>query len=456
MADRHERAVPEALTPDQVPPTGSIRAGGTGIRRRTGWVRYGVLTFLSVGIAINYIDRTALSVAMPEIAKDFGLDSAATGVILSSFFWAYVVFMLPGGYLVDKIGPKFMLGLGSVIWGLSTIALGFTRGFMSLFIVRLVMGASEAPSYPGASRTVRDWFPKSERSFASGTFNVGSKVGATLAIPFVSILIGSIGWRGAFMVAGVLALLWGLGWWVAYRSPQHSKMLSDRELEHIEAGQEPETASDMKITGLLSQRTIQAMSVGFFCVNFVSYFFFTWFPTYMINTFHLSILSFGFIGTLPGIAAIIGGFVGGWVSDGMYRRGYSVTTARKVPLVVGMLGSTAIAFAAFSPSVWTAVTLLCVSNFAATGAASALWALPTDVAPSRAHVGTIGGIQNTVSNTAGIIGPIVIGFIMGFSGSFVIPLIVAGVVSLAGALTYAFWLPKIKPLEPRKPRSALV
>jgi sugar phosphate permease len=416
--------------------------------RSGGAVRWIVLGVLSLGIAFNYIDRTALSVALPAMTKEFGLSPQASGLILSAFYWAYVLFMIPGGRLVDRLGPKNVFGIGSVIWGFTTVALAAATGFVGTFVMRLVMGASEAPSYPAASSVVRDWFPKKERSFASGTFNNGSKLGATLAVPMVSTLVGLAGWRGAFVVSGVLAALFGVFWLWWYRSPRSHAQLSAAELRYIESDQESiATSSKIKWTKLLTNRSIAAMSVGFFAVNFVSYFFFTWFPTYLITTFHLSILSFGLLGMLPGIAAIIGGFIGGWASDALYRSGRSVTVARKLPLVVCLLGSSVIGLAAFSPTIGLTLTLLCLANAFATGAGSVLWALPGDIAPARDLVGTIGSIQNAVANLAGIVCPILIGVVLGVTHSFVWPLVIAGIVAVIGALSYAFWLPKIEPLH---------
>jgi ACS family glucarate transporter-like MFS transporter len=158
-------------------------------------------------------------------------------------------------------------------------------------------------------------------------------------------------------------------------------------------------------------------------------------------------LKFGILGMLPGIAAIVGGFIGGWASDALYRSGKSVTVARKVPLVIGLLGSSVIALAAFSPSLELTLTLLCLANAFATAAGSVLWALPGDVAPSKDLVGTIGSIQNAVANLAGIVSPILIGIVLSATHSFVWPLLIAGVVALIGALSYAFWLPKVEPIK---------
>lgn len=413
----------------------------------TGKMRFVILTVLSVGIAINYIDRAAMSVAIPFMSHDLQLSSTDSGLLLSAFFWSYVLFQLPGGWLVDKLGPRITFAVSSLGWGLATAACGLASGLASLVGFRFVLGAVEAPSYPASSSTVTRWFPRQERSFAAATFNNGSKIGGTLAIPIISFLIALVGWRMTFVISGLIAMVWAAGWYYWYRDPQDHKTVSRAEVEYIEANQDPQTGAPMSIRQLLSQRTVQGMMAGFFCINFVSYFFFTWFPTYLVETFHLSLMKFGLLGMLPGIAAIIGGWCGGLLSDGLVKRGVSLTTARKIPLVGGMLGSAVICLAAFSPTVTLALSALCFANFAATFASAALWALPSDVAPNRANVATIGGIQNMAANLAGIISPILIGVLMQFTHSFVIPLVLAGIVGLIGALIYGFWLPSVQPMQ---------
>ena len=411
-----------------------------------GKMRFIILTVLSIGIAINYIDRAAMSVAIPFMSQELHLSSTDSGLLLSAFFWSYVLFQLPGGWLVDKLGPRLTFAVSSLGWGLATTACGLANGLAALVGFRFLLGAVEAPSYPASSSTVTRWFPRQERSFAAATFNNGSKIGGTLAIPLISFLIALVGWRMTFVISGLVAVLWAVIWYLWYRDPRDHKTVSAEEVEFIEANQDPSTSEPMNIRQLMAQRTVQAMMAGFFCINFVSYFFFTWFPTYLVETFHLSLMKFGLLGMLPGIAAIVGGWCGGLLSDSLVRRGVSLTTARKIPLVGGMLGSAVIGLAAFSPTVGLALSALCFANFAATFASAALWALPSDVAPNRANVATIGGIQNMAANLAGIISPILIGVIMQFTHSFVIPLVLAGIVGVAGAFIYGLWLPKVQPM----------
>ncbi|MDA3627476.1 MFS transporter [Saccharopolyspora sp. WRP15-2] len=422
--------------------TGSARGG-------TGKVRYAILAVLFTGIAINYVDRATISVAMPFMSDELGLSDAVGGVVLSAFFWTYAAGQMPGGFLADRLGPRKMLLIASLLWGLSTMAMGLAWGVASLIVLRLVLGIGESPAFPASAQVVSRWFPRSERSFASATFNNGNPVGATLSVPLVALAIATLGWRWAFVLAGALGVVWALVWWKFYREPREHPRIGAAELAHIEHDQEAEVPPGEVVSWgqLFRFRAVWAMMIGFFCVNFVAYFFITWFPTFLVKTYGLSLLKFGFYGMIPGIASMIGGWCGGLLSDHLVRRGVSLTVARKIPLVGGLLGTSVIALAVISPSMGVALTALSASYFCSTFAAASVWALPADFAPTPGHVGSLGGIQNTAANIAGIVSPILIGVITGLTSSFALPLLIAGGVALTGAAVYAFLLPPVRRLR---------
>ncbi|KMS72019.1 MFS transporter [Prauserella rugosa] len=420
---------------------------------RTGKYRYVVLAMVTLGIAINYLDRATISVALPDMQADLGFSEAVAGMVLAAFFWTYAGGQLPAGFLAGKLGPRKLVTLSALVFGLVTMLTGLAWGIVSLVVLRLLLGLGESPAYPAAAQVVSEWFPRRERSFASGTFNNGNPIGSTLCIPLVALLVTSLGWRPAFFVAGGIAVVYAAAWWLFYRSPRESQRLSPGELAHIESDQETRAnAGDEPVAvpwgSLFRHRTVWAMMIGFFCVNFVAYFFITWFPTYLVNTYNLTLLKFGFIGMIPGIASMLGGWTGGLVSDWLVRRGTDLTKARKICLVGGLLGTSVIALAVVSPSVTTALVALSVSYFSSTFAAASVWCLPADVAPTAAHVGSLGGIQNAASNCAGIVSPVLIGVITGMTSSFAVPMLIAGCVAIIGALNYAFFLPRLRPLEP--------
>ncbi|AEB06451.1 major facilitator superfamily MFS_1 [Coriobacterium glomerans PW2] len=427
----------------------TMLAPGVTVKKRNGrrWVMLGVL---SAGVAFNYLDRSALSLALPSIVKDIHMSSAMEGVVLSAFFWSYVIFQLPAGYLADRIGPRLAEGFAAVGWGLATVLTSFARGFVSFFGLRFVLGLSESPLYTAGAKAIKEWFPKRERSMASGTFNNFSKVGGTIATPLLAILITAVGWRLSFMLVGAIASIWGIVWLRFYRTPRETKDITDAELELIESDQEgAESEQELPkyaVAKLFKQKTMWCMMFGFFSINFISYFFFTWFPTFMIGTYHLELLTFGIIGVLPGICAMIGGWIGGYVCDHLYSTGHSTSFSRKVVLIVGLLLSCVIGLATLYHNIWFTLAMLCIANAASTGAGSVVWTLPADVAPNSSMIGTISGIQNSASNMAGIVCPILIGFILQISNSYTVPLFISGGVAILGALCY-FFMPELKPMK---------
>jgi ACS family glucarate transporter-like MFS transporter len=202
----------------------------------------------------------------------------------------------------------------------------------------------------------------------------------------------------------------------------------------------------MRWRDLFRYRTVWGMMIGFFCLNFVIYFFITWFPTYLHDARGMTLLKTGFYGVIPAVAAIFGGWFGGWVSDRLYRRTGDLNKARKICLVSGMLLSSVIAVSVVVSSAALALALLSVSYSCLTFAAASVWALPADVAPTPGQVASIGGIQNFASNLAGVASPFFVGALYGATGSFVVPLVVIGGFALVGALAYAVVIRRVEPL----------
>jgi ACS family glucarate transporter-like MFS transporter len=230
--------------------------------------------------------------------------------------------------------------------------------------------------------------------------------------------------------------------------------VSAEEVAYIEADREQpeeqphagESAPSVSWLGLFGYRTIWGMMLGFFCLNFVIYFFITWFPTYLQDARGFSLLGSGFYGVIPAIVAIFGGWFGGWFSDRYYRRTGDLNRARKICLVGGMLFSSVIALAVVVPSAAAALALLSICYASLTFAAASVWSLPADVAPTEGQVASIGGIQNFASNLAGVGSPFAVGALYDLTGSFVVPLLLVGFLGLVGAAAYAFIVRRVEPL----------
>jgi ACS family glucarate transporter-like MFS transporter len=421
-----------------------------------------------LGVSINYLDRANLSIAMPDIVKEFGISHTVEGLILGAFFWTYAVFQLPAGHFIDRLGARVTYGFAVVWWSVFTALTAVASGAGSLFGFRLGLGVGESASYPASAKVVSKWFPKRERALATSIYDSGARFGSAVALPLVAFLVAWLGWRASFVVTGALGVLWAVGWVMWYRDPRSKSGMSEEELAYIEGGgargDESERTGDAEATAheaaagaaptvrwreLFGYRTVWGMMLGFFCLNFVIYFFITWFPTYLHDARHFSLLGTGVYGVIPAIVAIFGGWLGGWVSDRIYDRTGDLNKARKVCLVGGMLFSSVIAAAVVVPSAVAALVLLSVSYASLTFAAASVWSLPADVSPTEGQVASIGGIQNFASNLAGVGSPFFVGAVYDATGSFVVPLVIVGCFAIVGALAYALVVKRIEPLPLR-------
>ena len=411
-------------------------------------VRWLMIWLCFLASTINYIDRANLAVAAPSIGKELALDPTVMGLALSGFFWTYSVMQLPFGWFVDRIGARVALAIAVTWWSAFTAATAAAQGFASLFGFRLLLGAGEAGAYPSCAKVTALWFPRAERAVASSIFDSGSRVGSALSLPLVTWLIGSYGWRASFVVTGALGVVWAVAWLLIYRDPDRHPAVTPQMLETL-AAERGKAAQGAPISwlSLFRYRTIWGMMLGFFCLNFVIYFFITWFPTYLMQSRGFSLAQLGMLGTLPALLAIPSGWLGGYTSDWLYRRGWSLTAARKTCLVGGMLTSSVITGSAFVSSVYAALALFAIAYAALAFTAASIWSLPGDVAPTRSHVASIGGIQNFASNLAGIVTTTFTGVMLTItSGSFIVPLVVAGAACLVGAAMYLFVVGRIEPL----------
>jgi MFS family permease len=406
--------------------------------------RWGMVTLCFFGTVINYMDRANLGLAMPIMQREFGFNSTTAGLILGGFFWSYAVIQLPAGWLVDRFGPKLVYTLAAGWWSVFTMATSLARGALSLLGCRVLLGIGEAGAYPSDAKVTALWFPRSERAFASSLYDSGSRVGATLSWPVIGFLIAYWGWRASFVVTGLLGIAWIGMWQRFYRDPTAREQLV---VQQRNGPLEIQAKMDVSWTGLFRYRTIWGMCLGFFCLNFVIYFFITWFPSYLLNARGYSALRMGSVGAMPAVCAVLGGWIGGYSSDAIYRTGWSLNAARKICIVGGMLLSSSIALAAVVHSQAGALALFCLSYASLAFSGASVWSLPADVAPTQAQVASIAGIQNFAASIAGILTATFTGAMLTMThGSFVIPLVIGGGVCILGALSYLFVVGRIEPL----------
>lgn len=421
------------------PDTGSVAAASR--------VRFGVLGLIATGTLINYLDRTILGIAAPSLTKELGIDAALMGVIFSAFSWTYAASQVPGGAFLDRFGTRLTYFLSVGFWSLFTLLHAFVGGVASLLGLRLLLGVAESPCFPANSRVVATWFPRQERAMATGVYTVGEYIGLAFLSPVLFAMMAAFGWRSLFVSAGLLGLGFAVLWWFRYREPRDSRA-NAAELAHIVAGggltdQPARQGFDWRAAGqLLKRRQMWGICLGQFAGNSTLVFFLTWFPTYLATERGMDWMKIGFFAVLPFIAASVGVLFGGWWSDRMLRQGKSPNTARKLPIILGLLLATTIVLANFVEDNSVVIAILSVAFFAQ-GMAALGWTLVSDIAP-EGMLGVTGGVFNLAANLSGIVTPIVIGAIVATTGSFFYALAFIGCVALMGALSYIFILGNVE------------
>ncbi|WP_020657059.1 MFS transporter [Massilia niastensis] len=435
-------------------------AGGAKATR----VRWTILAMLFLITTINYADRATISIAGPELKKMLGLTTVEMGFVFSAFAWSYVLAQLPGGWLLDRFGSRVTYFFSIFLWSLFTLLVG-TVGFFTgaaavalLFALRFAVGAAEAPSFPANSRVTAAWFPTAERGTAAAIFNSAQYFATVLFAPLMGWLVHSYGWQSVFYVMGALGIVVAFVWLKTIHGPKDHPRINAAELAYIEAGgaltklesKEKRPAASQPSTWpilkqLLGNRMLLGVYIGQYCINTLTYFFLTWFPVYLVSERGMTILKAGFVAALPAIAGFLGGIMGGLISDRMIRGGFSLSAARKTPIVCGMLMAMSMIICNYVSADWMVVAIMSLAFFGK-GIGALGWAVVADTSPKEA-AGLSGGLFNTFGNTAGITTPIVIGYILSVTGSFAAALVYVAANAAVAIFCYLFIVGDIKRVE---------
>ncbi|MDR5879943.1 MFS transporter [Caballeronia sp. LZ032] len=439
----------------------STQAVLSAVRARHRYVRYYVLVLILLVTAVNLGDRANLSIAGAPMAKELGLSSVTMGYVFSAFAWAYVIGQLPGGWLLDRFNSIKVYGAALFLWSFFTFLQGYV-GFLpvtlaigALFACRFLVGLVEAPIYPANNYIVAAWFPLRERGLATSIFSSAQYVAVVLFVPVMGILSHALSWHWVFWFMGSFGMLLAGVWFAVMRAPDKSSKVTQEELDYlrengamidIEANKKkrvPPPAGSIKV--LLRSRMMAGVYLGQYCITSLQYFFITWFPIYLVRGRGMDLLHVGFVATLPAICGFVGSVLGGWISDRVLKSGGSVTAARKIPFVSGMLLASLLVLCNFTDSTAVIVALMSLALFGK-GLAQIGLAVVVDTAPPEI-VGIAGGLFGVAGNIAGIVTPIAIGYILAITGSFTGAMYFVGTHALVGALSYLFIVGKLKRLK---------
>lgn len=411
--------------------------------------RYIILLFLFAATVFNYADRATLSVVAPFMSKELNFDPEMMGLAFSSFGISYVIMQIPGGWLLDKYGSRLVYGCALIGWSIVTMFQGtiylFASPLMMLIILRLLMGAIEAPAFPANSRLSVQWFPNSERGFVTSVYQAAQYISLGLITPLMTFILHFWSWHYVFYYIGIIGVVLGVLWLLYIRDPTRHKKVNQAEIDYIrEGGGVPELGVEEKkekitfaqIKKVCVNRMMIGVYIGQFCVTSITWFFLTWFPTYLYQAKGMSILKVGFIASIPAIAGFIGGLIGGIFSDYLLKKGYSLAVARKLPIICGMLLSCTIIMANYTNSDVIVVAAMSMAFFAK-GFGNLGWCVLSDTSPKEI-LGVAGGVFNMCGNLASIITPLVIGFILSWTNSFDFAILYVGSMGLIGLLSYTF------------------
>ncbi|WP_313353777.1 MFS transporter [Kosakonia cowanii] len=429
--------------------------------------RYLILLIIFIVTAVNYADRATLSIAGTDVAKELQLDSVSMGYIFSAFGWAYLLMQIPGGWLLDRFGSKRVYTHSLFFWSLFTFLQGFVDVFplawagVSMFIMRFMLGFSEAPSFPANARIVAAWFPAKERGTASALFNSAQYFSLALFSPLLGWLTYAWGWEHVFTVMGGIGFVLTFAWVKFVHNPTDHPRMTREELEYIAANgavvdMDHKKAGDDKKAGpkldyikqLLSNRMMLGIFFGQYFLNTITWFFLTWFPIYLVQEKGMSILKVGFVASIPALCGFVGGVLGGLFSDYLIKRGSSLTVARKVPIVMGMLLASSIILCNYTNNTALVVALMALAFFGK-GFGALGWPVISDVAPKEI-VGLCGGVFNVFGNVASIATPLVIGYMVKELHSFNGALVFVGCSALMMMVCYLFVVGDIKRMELKK------
>jgi MFS transporter, ACS family, D-galactonate transporter len=399
----------------------------TGAIKRTG-VRWKIFVLMLFLVSVNYIDRASLSVAMPLISKEFNIDPALQGLILSSFFWTYATMQVPGGMLADRFKPRIVIALATIFWGAFQAIAAVATNWWVLLLTRLGLGASEAPIFPAGGKLNAIWMTQTERGRGATLLDGGAPLGAALGSIVIAWLIAVFdSWRVAFVIAGVGTMLCGLwAWYYIRNEPREHPSVNEAEARYIEQAHAVEDAATPAPRGggwmaYFRFRSVWCMCLGWMFFNVTFYGLLTWMPTYLFKVHNFDIKTLGGASFIIFFSGFVGELVGGWIGDMWRTRGGSPNLVfRTLFGIAAIMVTVSIYSVAYVTDPVAVVVLLSATLFFLRWCGM-YWAIPSALA-GRDKSGFLGGCMNLGGNIAGILTPLIVGFIVQTTGSYFLAL----------------------------------
>jgi ACS family D-galactonate transporter-like MFS transporter len=411
--------------------------------------RWSIAWLLAAGVLVNYFDRVNLSVSHLALYSSFGISDIAFGYLSGAYNWTYALCQLPIGLLLDRLGIKRIGRISTFLWSMASFGAALSPGIGSFFGARLLLGVGESPTFPANAKAIGYWFPVSERGLATSIFDAAAKFASAIGVPILGLLLLRVGWRWSFAMTGVLSLLYFAVFWRFYRDPNEDPNLTIEERTYIadESPQHAEAVPPSSLGYMLRQRKVLGLALGLGSYNYVFYLLLTWLPSYLSSALHIDLLhSFLYTG-VPWLIATVTDLLGGWGSDALIQRGWNASRVRKTVLVCGTVFGLGILGASNAHTPASALIWISISIGGLAAAAPVGWSIPSMIAP-HGSVGTVGGIVNFSNQISGIAAPIVTGYLVAATHSYVWAFRIYAIYLVIGVLSYIFLLREIKQIVP--------
>lgn len=410
-----------------------------------GHFRWVICTLLLFGVTKSYMDRQVLGVLKTTLQHDLGWNEIDYSNLVFVFQAAYAAGMVFAGRLVDRLGTRLGYALSMIFWSVAAVAHAAGRSFLSFVVLRSALGLGESGVFPASIKTVAEWFPQKERALATGIFNAGSNFGAIVTPFIVSWITLRYSWRAAFVATGSVGFLWLLFWLLLYRKPEDHPRLSKGELEYI-VSDRPVAPPPIKWANLISFRQTWAFVIGKFATDPIWWFLLFWIPDFLQRNHGLNLMQIRLPITVIYVMADVGSVAGGWLSSAMIHRGSSVNKSRKTALLACALCVVPIVFAYRTQSLWAAVLLIGLAAAGHQGFSANLFSLTSDIFPKQA-VGTVVGIGGTAGAIGGMLMAKIVGYVLQWTGSYMVPFLIAGSAYLVALALIHALSPRLEPVQ---------
>ncbi|MFI4999309.1 MAG: MFS transporter [Reyranellales bacterium] len=385
--------------------------------------------------AVNYTDRVNLSVAAGLVSHEFGLSPADLGWLLSAHLWPYIICLAPAGVLVDLVGYRFVGWAAVGFWSLCTVAAGFVKGPIAFYATRIGLGVGEAANFPIGTQAIRAWAPRPEYGVSVASMSLGQWFGTAFGAMFVGWVVRDFGWRAAFVLTGVLGLIWVAIWLLFVRDPQRAGWLRSEERDYILQEREarpPQHAGGANTLGLLGSRSLWALALAQGGFVYEAYMLLSWLPNFLQTQHHISIFSSGGYTAIIYGTAVVGSILLARLSDRIFSTAALRGGARKWVVAFSYLPAMLVAVVPQVDSVWLIVALLTISvTFLANGI-SLNTALCNDLVRRPEDAGTAVALFTLGANLVGVVSPIVTGYVVAATGNFNMAFVLTGIMLLLG------------------------